>query len=73
MIKEGKAKVGDGKDVGHIKAIGKGGGNTKGNLEMQNASENRSFDRANGRKLKSEISAREKKAGAKTGPKGKKY
>ena len=61
MINVGKAHVGDGKDVGHKTAISKGGKNTLANLEMQSPSTNRSFDRANGRKLKSETSARERK------------
>lgn len=61
MVNEGKAHKGDGKDVGHITAISKGGKNTPANLEMQSPAANRSFDRANGRKLKSEISARERK------------
>jgi hypothetical protein len=61
MVNEGKAKTGDGKDVGHKKAISKGGKNTLANLEMQTPSENRSFDRWHNRKMKSEISTREKK------------
>lgn len=49
MEKQGKARVGDGKDVGHIKAIGKGGKTTLANLAMQTPASNRSFKRnANG-------------------------
>lgn len=61
MIKRGKAHVGDGKDVGHKRAISKGGSNSLANLQMQDPSKNRSFDRHNGRKMKSETSARERK------------
>lgn len=61
MIKQGKASVGDHKDVGHIRAISKGGGNSLANLEMQSPAKNRSFDRHNNRKMKSETSARERK------------
>lgn len=61
MVNKGLAHKGDGKDVGHIKAISKGGKNTLANLEMQSAAKNRSFDRHNNRKMKSETSARERK------------
>lgn len=61
MMNKGLAKVGDGKDVGHKKALSKGGGNSLANLQMQDPSKNRSFDRHNGRKMKSETSARERK------------
>ena len=60
MMKEGKAHVGDGKDVGHKKAISKGGSNTLGNLFSQNRSENTSFSRNKDGSMKSEISKREK-------------
>lgn len=65
MVKEGKAKVGDGKDVGHVRAIGKGGTNALANLEMQNPSHNRSFNRNSKHKMTSEISPIEKKQGRK--------
>lgn len=45
MIKAGKAKVGDGKDVDHKKPIVKGGGNQPSNLRMVSPSKNRSFAR----------------------------
>lgn len=59
MEKEGKAKVGDGKDVGHVKAISKGGKTTLANLAMQTPAENRSFKRNSGGKLVSETSKKE--------------
>ena len=43
MIREGKAHVGDGKDVAHKRALDNGGGNSKGNLEMQSRDENRGW------------------------------
>jgi len=61
MIKEGKAARFDGKDVGHKKAIGKGGTNAKSNLEMQSPAANRSFKRNSKRQLVSETSTRERK------------
>ena len=45
MIKAGKAKVGDGKDVNHRKEIHAGGTNDIGNLESVDASKNRSYKR----------------------------
>lgn len=44
-IKRGAAKVGDKMDVGHIKAISKGGKTTLANLAMQTPASNRSFKR----------------------------
>ena len=60
MIKDGKAKRFDGKDVGHIKAISRGGTNALSNLEMQDPTANRSFKRNSKRKLVSEISTKER-------------
>lgn len=60
-INAGKAHVGDGKDVGHIKAISKGGKNTLANLEMQSPAANRSFKRNSKRAMVSETSTRERK------------
>ena len=57
----GAVKKGDGKDVGHIKALGKGGTNSRSNLEPQSVSANRSFARAPSGKMVTEISARERK------------
>lgn len=65
MIKEGKAAVGDGKDVGHKKAISKGGTNHKGNLAVQKASANRSFKRNSDGSMASEISKKERRKGKK--------
>lgn len=61
MTKAGKAHKGDGLDVGHIKAIGKGGLSKVYNLMMQTKSENRSFSRTSSSKMKSEKSKRESK------------
>lgn len=41
MVKAGRAKVGDGKDVGHKTPISRGGKTTKGNLIMQTKKNNR--------------------------------
>ena len=49
MIEDHRAFVGDGRDVGHKKALSKGGKTERNNLQMQNATNNRSFSRnANG-------------------------
>lgn len=65
MMNEGKAAVGDGKDVGHIKALSRGGTNNPKNLQMQNPSHNDSFDRNSKHAMVSEISPKEKKKGRK--------
>ena len=44
LMKEGKVKKGDGKDVSHRKAIDKGGTNGDG-VRVQSKSSNRSFRR----------------------------
>ena len=49
-------------DVGHKKAVSKGGKNSLANLFVQNASENRSFSRNKNGSMKSEVSKRERKA-----------
>lgn len=59
MEKAGKAHVGDGKDVGHVRAIGKGGTNDPSNLQMQSIPENRSFARTKTGAMKSETSKKE--------------
>ena len=59
MEKEGKVRKGDGKDVGHIKAMSKGGKTTRGNIEVQTKSGNRSFARNKDGSMKSEKSKRE--------------
>lgn len=60
-----KNKVGaaaiKGKDVGHKKAVSKGGKNGLANLFVQNPSENRSFSRNKDGSMKSERSKREAK------------
>ena len=60
MVKAGKAKKGDGKDVGHVVALDKGGSNKNG-LRMVSKSANRSFDRDAKKNLVSETSPRERK------------
>lgn len=42
---EGKVHKGDGKDVDHKTPLSKGGGNTKRNMRVVSASNNRSFPR----------------------------
>jgi len=60
MVKAGKAKKGDGMDVGHIKALGKGGLSVMYNLQMQSKAANRSFAKTKSSKMKSERSKRER-------------
>lgn len=48
-------------DVGHKKAVSKGGQNGLANLFVQNPGENRSFSRRKDGSMKSEISKRERK------------
>ncbi len=60
MVKAGKAKKGDGMDVGHVKAISKGGLSQMFNLQMQNKKANRSFAKTRDSKMKSETSKRER-------------
>jgi len=62
FIADGKAARHDGKDVGHIKALSKGGeGRSKSNLEIQSPSNNRSFSRNKDGSMRSEKSKREHK------------
>lgn len=42
-IKAGVAKVGDGKDVDHVKPLDKGGTNAEGNLRVQDRKTNRGW------------------------------
>ncbi len=58
---KGVAKKSLGGDVGHKKAVGKGGTNSLANLFVQNPSENRSFSRKKDGSMKSEVSKRERK------------
>lgn len=60
MVKAGKAKKGDGKDVGHVKAFDKGGNNNTG-LRVESKAANRSFKRDSKGNLVSETSKRERK------------
>ncbi len=60
MVKAGKASKGDGKDVGHIKALGKGGLSQVYNLQMQSQAANRSFKKNSKSKMVSETSSRER-------------
>ena len=60
MMKAGKVKKGDGKDVAHVKAFDKGGNNKTG-LRVESAATNRSFKRDSKRNLVSETSTRERK------------
>lgn len=65
MIKLGKAKVGDGKQVDHIKPISKGGKTVMSNLRVVTASANDSFKRNSKRQLVSQTSTREARRGRK--------
>lgn len=60
MVKAGKAKKGDGKDVAHVRAFDKGGSNGDG-LKVEPKSKNRSFKRDSKGNLVSETSERERK------------
>ena len=60
LMKTGKVKKGDGKDVAHVKALDKGGTSSDG-LRVEGREANRSFKRDNKGNLVSEISARERK------------
>lgn len=61
MEKAGKVAPNDGKDVGHKKAVSKGGSNDHSNLKVQSKSDNRSFSRNPDGSMKSETSRKEKK------------
>lgn len=45
LAKEGLVHKGDGKDVDHKQALSKGGKNTRSNLRVVDASDNRSYPR----------------------------
>ena len=55
-VKAGQAKKGDGKDVGHILALSKGGSNSAGNTRMQSRPSNRAFARNADGSIKAERS-----------------
>lgn len=61
MMKAGKVHKGDGKDVDHRTPLSKGGTNSKSNLRVVPASQNRSFSRNPDGSLKSQTSRRERK------------
>lgn len=42
-IADGKARVGDGKDVAHKKSLENGGGNSPGNLTVEDRAKNRGW------------------------------
>lgn len=60
-IEDGLAKKGDGKDVGHIRALSKGGSNDRSNVRIQSRSENTSFSRNADGSMKSETSKKERR------------
>lgn len=60
MMKAGKVKKGDGKDVAHVVALDKGGSNKTG-LRVESKSKNRSFKRDAKKNLVSETSKRERR------------
>jgi hypothetical protein len=47
-IKDGKAKVGDGKDVAHKKSLENGGSNHKANVAVQERKTNRGWRKGSG-------------------------
>ena len=47
-IKDGRASVGDGKDVAHKKSLENGGTNARGNLQVQDRATNRGWRRGSG-------------------------
>jgi hypothetical protein len=61
LEKEGKVKPNDGKDVGHLTAVKRGGTNSDSNLQVQSAAANRSFARNKDGSMKSETSKKERK------------
>ena len=60
LMKVGKVKKGDGKDVAHVRAIDRGG-SIKDGLRVESRSTNRSFKRDSKGNLVSETSKRERK------------
>lgn len=60
LEKQGKAKVGDGKDNSHKVARSKGGSDSLENIKQEAAGRNRSFARNSDSTLKKEKSKREK-------------
>ena len=60
MEKAGKVSKNDGKDVGHLTAVKRGGTNAMSNLAVQSKTENRSFARNPDGSMKSERSKKGK-------------
>lgn len=60
MIKAGKARKGDGKDVDHARPLSRGGKTSMGNLRTISRSSNRSFRRRADGSLLNQISKRGK-------------
>lgn len=60
MIKAGKARKGDGKDVDHKVPLSKGGTSAASNLRVVSRSSNRSFSRRRDGSLLNQISRRER-------------
>jgi hypothetical protein len=58
MEEKGVVSKGDGKDVGHAKALSKGGSNHPKNLRVESVNGNRSFARNKDGSMKSEVSRR---------------
>ena len=58
--RDGEVRKGDGKDVGHKKALGKGGSNKKSNWQVESKSGNRGFSRNSDGSMKSEKSKKGK-------------
>lgn len=61
MMEKGLVRKGDGKDVGHKRAISRGGSTTASNLMVQSAAANRSFKRKSSGAMASETSRKEAK------------
>jgi len=52
LMKQGRVRKGDGKDVDHRNPIVRGGGNSASNLRVQTDNENRSFPRDRNAKMR---------------------
>lgn len=48
MMRQGRAKVGDGKDVAHKTSLEAGGGNAPGNLAVESRTKNRGWRKGSG-------------------------
>jgi 5-methylcytosine-specific restriction endonuclease McrA len=65
-IREGRVRVGDGKELDHIKPISKGGSNKKSNIRITTKSQNSSFDRNPDKSVKKNRLNKKKKKTRKT-------